>query len=81
MKLLSATIGFFFVGTSIGWFASQHAAHKAGWITDPQVAAGEWTIQLQTPPCDSVHNVQVILPEQPAGVLTVECNLLPVAER
>lgn len=45
---------------------------------DPQYAAGEWKIQVQTPPCDSVHNVQVIWPKESGAPITIECDQMPV---
>jgi hypothetical protein len=50
----------------------------APWHTDPQFAAGEWKIEVQTPPCDSVHNVQVIYPKESGAPITIECDSMPV---
>lgn len=54
---------------------------KAAWHTDPQFAAGEWKIEVQTPPCDSVHNVQVIYPKESGAPITIECDAMPVPTR
>jgi hypothetical protein len=54
---------------------------KAAWHTDPQFAAGEWKIEVQTPPCDSVHNVQVIYPKESGAPITIECDSMPVPTR
>lgn len=51
------------------------------WNHDNQVAAGEWKIELQTPPCDSIHNLQVIWPAHSGEPATIECDLMPVGER
>jgi len=51
------------------------------WTTDNQVAAGEWKIELQTPPCDNVHNLQVIWPKHSGEPMTVECDSMPVPEK
>lgn len=51
------------------------------WHSDPQVAAGEWKIQVQTPPCDSVHNIQVIYPKESGAPITIECDQMTVAEK
>jgi hypothetical protein len=51
------------------------------WVTNSQVAAGEWKIEIQTPPCDSPKNLQVIWPKESGGPLTLECDLMPVAEK
>jgi hypothetical protein len=47
---------------------------------DNQVAAGEWKIEVQTPPCDSAKNIQVIYPRESGSPITIECNLMPVPE-
>lgn len=54
--------------------------HRRG-VVDPQVAGGEWKIEIQTPPCDSVKNLQVIWPERSGEPMTVECDSMPVAEK
>ena len=50
----------------------------AKWHTDNQIAAGEWKIEVQTPPCDSAYNVQVIYPKESGAPITIECDLMPV---
>jgi len=47
------------------------------WKTDNQVAAGEWKIQVQTPPCESFENIEVIYPKESGAPITIECNLMP----
>jgi len=46
--------------------------------TDPRIASGEWKIEVQTPPCESAKNLQVIWPKEPGAPVTIECNALPV---
>ena len=60
--------------------AAHVAASKAlaDFHADPQFAAGEWKIEVQTPPCDSVHNIQVIYPKDSGAPITIECNQMPV---
>lgn len=50
---------------------------------DPQVAAGEWSIEIQHPPCGSVHNLEVIWPKdgQQDAPIRIECNQMPVEVR
>jgi hypothetical protein len=62
---------------------SMSAVAYAGtrWHTDNQVAAGEWKIEVQTPPCDSYKNIQVIYPKESGAPITIECDLMPVAEK
>lgn len=48
---------------------------------DPQFAAGEWKIEVQTPPCDAVHNIQVIYPQESGAPIAIECDDMPVATR
>lgn len=45
------------------------------WHTDPRMAAGEWKIEIQTPPCDNEKNLQVIWPKESGAPMTVECDL------
>ena len=56
------------------------------WHVDSQMAAGEWKIELQTPPCASdgnnpTHNLQVIWPAHSGEPMTVECDAMPVGEK
>ena len=51
------------------------------WTVDNQIAAGEWKIEVQTPPCDSYKNIQVIYPKESGAPITIECDLMPVAEK
>ena len=51
------------------------------WTVDNRVAAGEWKIEVQTPPCDSEKNIQVIYPAESGAPMTIECDALPVAEK
>jgi hypothetical protein len=69
------------LGIVLGTFATlwQHPSHQ--WNTDAQVAAGEWKIEVQTPPCDSAKNIQVIYPVESGAPMTIECDSLPVAEK
>lgn len=52
---------------------SRHVSH-----TDTRIASGEWKIEVQTPPCESVKNLQVIWPKEPGAPVTIECDALPV---
>jgi hypothetical protein len=61
------------VGLAGGWLSG-----CAKWHTDNQVAVGEWKIEIQTPPCDSVYNVQFIYPKESGSPITIECDLMPV---
>jgi hypothetical protein len=54
---------------------------KQHWVIDTQYAAGEWKIEVQTPPCDSVRNVQVIYPKESGYPITIECDVMPVATK
>lgn len=51
------------------------------WHTDNRMAAGEWKIEVQTPPCDSAKNIQVIYPKESGYPITIECDSMPVAEK
>ena len=51
------------------------------WTVDSQVAAGEWKVEVQTPPCDGAKNIQVMYPAESGGPMTIECDLMPVGER
>lgn len=53
----------------------------AAWTMDSQVAAGEWKIEIQTPPCDSYKNIQVIYPAFPGAPMSIECNLMTTGTR
>ena len=65
------------------FFVSLYAAemHKKNYTYEPQYAAGEWKIEVQTPPCDSVHNVQVIYPKESGAPITIECDAMPVGTK
>lgn len=47
---------------------------------DPQLAAGEWKIEIQTPPCDT-KNLRVIWPKQSGYPATIECSNMEVGEK
>jgi hypothetical protein len=74
-KEILITLCTLLVAASMMAFAQSHK-----WVTDNQVAAGEWKIELQTPPCDH-KNLQVIWPKESGAPMTVECDLMPVGER
>ena len=57
------------------------AGCKQHWAIDTQYAAGEWKIEVQTPPCDSYKNIRVIYPAQSGAPITIECDLMPVATK
>ena len=52
---------------------------------DPQYAAGEWKIEVHTPPCDKLRNgapnMQVIFPKESGAPITIECDAMPVGTR
>lgn len=57
-------------------------AGHSKWVVDSQVAAGEWKIEMQAPPCDDVtHNVQVLFPKRSGEPITIECDAMPVGEK
>lgn len=51
------------------------------WHIDNRMAAGEWKIEVQTPPCDGAKNMQVIYPKESGAPISIECDLMPVAEK
>ena len=57
---------------------SRQAAAPAAWHTDSRFAAGEWKIEVQTPPCAGAKNLQVIFPKSAGAPLTIECDVMPV---
>ena len=76
----------FIIGTAtwigIGLAIALYSNHiKRPWHVDSQVAAGEWKIELQTPPCGNSENLQVIWPAKSGYPITVECDSMPVAEK
>lgn len=56
-------------------------ANAHSWHTDNRMAAGEWRIEVQTPPCDGAKNIQVIYPKESGAPITIECDLMPVPEK
>jgi hypothetical protein len=56
-------------------------SHGKAMVSEPRMAAGEWKIEAQTPPCDSVHNLQVIYPKESGAPITIECDAMPVPSR
>lgn len=62
-------------GLPLAAYAATH------WHTDNRMAAGEWKIQVQTPPCDGAKNIQVIYPKESGAPISIECDLMPVAEK
>jgi len=64
---------------SVCGFGAGYCFHSTRFVKqDPQVMAGEWRIEIQHQPCDSVHNLEVIWPKDPDGPISIECNLMPV---
>lgn len=57
------------------------AIHSDHYTYEPQYAQGEWKIEVQTPPCDNVHNVQVIYPKESGAPITIECDAMPVGTK
>lgn len=47
---------------------------------DPQLAAGEWKIEIQTPPCDT-KNLKIVWPKQSGYPATIECSNMEVGEK
>ena len=63
----------------LGW--RMGVKSNSTWHSDSQVAEGEWKIEMQTPPCDNVHNLQVIWPKESGYPMTIECDKMPVNQR
>lgn len=61
--------------------ATVHAAGQHPWRTSSRIAAGEWRIEVQTPPCDGARNLEVIYPHHPGDPIAIECNDMPVPTR
>lgn len=59
-------------------YAVEALLQRSDWHNEPQLAAGEWSIELQHPPCDSVHNIEVIFPKDGDSPIKIECNQMPV---
>jgi len=79
--MLATALALFSSGLWLGRWATFHD-HRGAWqIQDPQAAAGTWRIELQHPPCSSVHNLEVIWPKVEDGPLAIECNEMPVTAR
>lgn len=78
---MAKSLFFLFLGGSLSLLAV--VVHEGGGfhIQDRQVAAGEWKIEVQTPPCDSYKNIQVIYPKESGAPITIECDLMPVGEK
>jgi hypothetical protein len=70
-----------FVGAFVGGLGLQYAHDHRMSPADLQAASGEWKIEIQHPPCDSIHNLEVIWPKDSDGPVSIECNQMPVAER
>lgn len=77
-----------FIGLSAGNLISTPPAVNADskpvadfHVEDPQVAAGEWKIEIQTPPCASYKNIEVIYPKASGLPMAIECNFMPVKTR
>lgn len=84
MKTTLYAIGLAALATALVFLAfdaGSAEARLAQWHADNQVAVGEWKIEMQTPPCDDVHNLEVIWPKESGQPLSIECNALPVPER
>jgi hypothetical protein len=80
--LLIASVLIVAASVAVAGITVRRAMHAPRpWHTDPQVAAGEWKIEIQTPPCDSVHNLQVIWPKESGAPVTLECDQMPVPTR
>lgn len=76
MKLVFAIL----VSAALGMWGT-HRLDTGKWTTEPRMAEGEWRIELQTPPCDDVHNLQVIWPAHSGEPATIECDSMPVGEK
>lgn len=81
LELALLTLFSFWVGALADqWYAKKYAA------TDAHVAAGEWKIEMQVPPCtvkNGKPNIEVNFKpnrEDPA-VIAVGCNEMPVPEK
>lgn len=65
----------------LGYHTGSARGAKEPFVNEPRMAAGEWKVEMQTPPCDSVHNMQVIWPKESGYPLTIECDSMPVPTR
>lgn len=79
MKIAYCLLGFM-LGMLVTAILAHYGQARVPFQKDNQVAAGEWKIEMQTPPCD-VHNLEVIWPKESGNPTTIECNLMPVPER
>ena len=71
-----------FTLTILAALLSLTACHRSEFTpANPQYAAGEWRIEMQTPPCETGKNLQVVWPGEPGAPMTIECDLMPVAEK
>jgi hypothetical protein len=80
VKTYIGTIGAvasFIIGGVIGWVYPPRGHFQ---IQDRQVMAGEWSISIQTQPCDK-GELGVHMPERDGDVITVYCKTMPVAAR
>ena len=63
----------------IGMYQRRHS--DSGFtLQDRQVMAGEWSISINTQPCDA-GQLGVHLPERDGDVVTVYCKTMPVAAK
>jgi len=79
-RILTGIATLAIVAAGLALAANQQRKPKR-WITDSQVAAGEWKIEVQTPPCDDPKNLQVVWSPRSGEPTTIECDSMPVAER
>lgn len=77
MKHVGITAAFLAVFVGGFWAGQIPVVHAQ----DPQVAVGEWKIEIQTPPCDGQKNIQVIYPAESGAPMAIECDLMPVNAR
>jgi len=73
---LAIVLAMLYIGLGIGLGCVLHMFFM--WKTqDRQAMAGEWSIAIQTPPCDS-NQYGVHYPERDGDVITVYCKTMPV---
>lgn len=70
----------FLVVAAGGFLAGSRLAPNHFKTQDRQVMAGEWSISINTQPCDA-GQLGVHLPERDGDVVTVYCKTMPVAAK
>jgi len=77
---MAKSLFFLFLGGTLSMLAVVIHEGSGFHIQDRQVMAGEWSISIQTQPCDK-GELGVHMPERDGDVITVYCKTMPVAAR